>query len=211
MTRFLIVRHGETAWNAEGRVQGHLDIALTEKGIEQAKLASRKLESEKIDVVYSSDLKRALVTGEIIAEPHGLHVRTTPLLREAMLGAWQGLTMKEAAERFPDDYAAYSKDSIGHRPPGAETLQEVIDRCRAFLDLAIMECPNCTVAVAAHGGAIRGILAAAFGLGPELYRRVRLDNGGLTVLEISEDKPLLVVLNDTCHMATPGVGDGADQ
>jgi alpha-ribazole phosphatase/probable phosphoglycerate mutase len=197
MTRFYIVRHGETAWNADGRIQGHTDVELTQAGIEQARLAAERLGRERIDSVYSSDLKRAAATAEIIAAPHGLKVATTPLLREAFLGEWQGLTMQQAAEEFVEEYAAYVSDSIANRPPGGERLEDVIARCSEFLSQAAAEHPAGRVAVAAHGGSARGIIAAAFGLGPEVWRRIRLDNGGLTVLEIDRGRPLLVLLNDT--------------
>ncbi|MEN6521780.1 MAG: histidine phosphatase family protein [Armatimonadota bacterium] len=210
MIRFFIVRHGETAWNAGGRIQGHTDVELTKTGLEQAQLAAKRLQNEKIDLVYSSDLKRASVTGEAIASLHSVPVITTPLLREACLGEWQGLTLREAAEKFPKEYEAYSRDSIAHRPPEAERLEEVIARCRQFLDDVIEKHPNSSLAVACHGGSVRGILAAAFGLGPELYRRVRLDNGGITILDITDNRPLLVSLNDTCHMTKQGIGNGAD-
>lgn len=211
MIRLFIVRHGETAWNADGKIQGHTDVALTEAGLEQARLAAKRLQAEKIDIVYSSDLKRASVTGEAIASLHNTTVITTPLLREAYLGEWQGYTLQEVAEKFPEEYAAYSQDSIANRPPGAERLEEVIARCRRFLDEVTGKHPESNLAIACHGGTVRGILAAAFGLGPELYRRIRLDNGGVTVLDIIDGRPLLVSLNDTCHMTRQGIGSGVDQ
>jgi broad specificity phosphatase PhoE len=210
MTRLFMVRHGETAWNADGRIQGHTDVELTEIGREQARLAAERLRRERIEAVYSSDLKRASVTGEIIAAIHGLEVTTTPLLREAFLGEWQGLTTQQAAKKFPHEFAAYSQDSISNRPPGAERLEDVISRCAQFLDSVRQAHPDGGVAVAAHGGAIRGIIAAAFAVGPEVYRHIRLDNGSLTVLDISAGGPLLVSLNDTCHLLKEGIGSGAD-
>lgn len=211
MTRLFIIRHGETAWNADGRIQGHTDVALTEAGVEQAWLAAERLRTEKIDAVYSSDLKRASGTGEAIALIHRVPITTTPLLREANLGEWQGLTLKEAAERYPDEHAAYMKDSVANRPPGAERLEDVIARCRRFLDNIQERHPTGNIAVACHGGSVRGILAAAFGKGPELYRQIRLDNGGITILEITDGRPLLISMNDTCHLAKQGIGSGADR
>jgi alpha-ribazole phosphatase/probable phosphoglycerate mutase len=211
MIRFLLVRHGETTWNADGRIQGHTDVELTEKGLEQARLAAEKLHIEKIDAVYSSDLKRASVTAEAIAALHSLPVMTTPLLREANLGNWQGLTLSEVAEKYPTEYEAYKKDSIANRPPGAEHLEEVIARCAQFLKETIAAHPDQSIAVACHGGSVRGILAAAFGMGPELYRRIRLDNGGITIIELNQGKPLLEKLNDTCHLSGQLIGSGVDQ
>ncbi len=210
MTEFYVVRHGETSWNAEARIQGHTDVPLTEKGIDQARRAGRKLADESFDVVYASDLARAFVTGEEIAAPHGLKVVPTPLLREANLGEWQGMTLKEVAERYPEQHAEYVKDSIGHRPPGAERLEEVIERCREFIAMAVERHPEERLAVAAHGGSVRGLLAAALGLGPELYRRIRMDNGSITVFDVVGDRATLRLLNDTCHLTVDKLGDGAD-
>ena len=211
MTRFLLIRHGETAWNADGRIQGHTDVELTEVGLEQARLAAERLRNEKIDVVYSSDLKRASATGEAVAKIHKLPVKTTPLLREANLGRWQGMTMQEVAEKYPKEYAAYSKDSINNRPPDAERLEDVIKRCRRFLDKVTELHPDATIAVACHGGTVRGLIAAALGAGPEIYRRIRADNVAITILHIISGKPLLVTMNDTCHLSTGSIGSGADQ
>jgi broad specificity phosphatase PhoE len=187
-----------------------MDVELTAKGVEQARLVAERLSGTRIDAVYSSDLKRASVTGEAIAAACGVPLATTPRLREACLGEWQGLTVREAAERYPTEHAAYIQDSIANRPPGAERLEDVIARCALFLRETGAEHPEGYVAVAAHGGSIRGIIAAAFGLGPEIYRRVRFDNGGLTLLEIAEGKPLLTSLNDTCHLRMQLIGDGVD-
>lgn len=212
MTRLYIVRHGETLWNADSRIQGHTDIELTENGIQQAKLVARRLSSEKIDAIYSSDLKRAFVTGESINEFHGLTINSTELLREAFLGDWQGLTMAEVAEKYQKEHSDYLKDSIANRPPNAEKLEEVIARCNKFLSDLLANHAGQNIAVTTHGGAIRGILAAAFEMGPELYRRVRLDNGGLTIIDFDRNNnPLLVALNDTCHLFKAGIGDGADE
>lgn len=211
MTEFFVVRHGETAWNAEARIQGHTDVPLTEKGIEQARLAAARLKDEHFDAVYASDLSRAFVTGEIIAAPHALEVIPTPLLREANLGDWQGQTLAEIAERFPDQYEEYRKDTIGHRPPGAERLEDVIARCRQFLTMATQTHPTAKLAIAAHGGSVRGLIAAAFNTGPDIYKRIRMDNGSITIFSVTEGTARLRLLNDTCHLSAERLGDGADQ
>jgi broad specificity phosphatase PhoE len=200
MTRLLLVRHGETVWNADGRIQGHADVSLSEKGRMQARLAADRLKDEKVTAVYSSDLKRASETGEIIAAVHNLPLVTTPLLREAYLGRWQGLTVEQVEEQYPDEYAAYKQDSVASRPPDAERLEDVISRCSRFLEEVINAHPDDCIAAACHGGSIRGIIAAAFGAGPSIYRHLRLDNGGITILELKESRSILVTLNDVCHL-----------
>lgn len=207
MTRLLLVRHGETTWNADGKIQGHIDVSLSEKGLQQARLAADRLKDEKIAAVYSSDLKRASETAEMIASAHNLPVITTPLLREAHLGLWQGLTVEQVAEQYPDEYAAYRKDSVTYRPPNAERLEDVISRCFKFLEEVTSAHPDDSIAVACHGGSIRGIIAAALGTGPVIYRQIRLNNGGITVLELSQDRSILVTLNDVCHLEELRVRD----
>lgn len=211
MTEFIIIRHGETAWNADGRIQGHTDVPLTDKGLEQARLVAERLRDERIDAVYASDLQRATVTGQAIAEGRGLEVITTTLLREAYLGEWQGMTLAEVEDKFPAEFANYRRDSINNRPPGAERLESVISRCRQFLDEVTAERPNERVAVGAHGGSVRGLVAVALGLGPELYRRLRLDNGGITIIETKDGRPVLKLLNDTCHLTAVAEIADADQ
>ncbi len=211
MTRFILIRHGETTWNAEGRIQGHKDIPLTDKGLRQAQLAAERLRHTTIDAVFSSDLSRASATAAALATIHNLPVVTTPLLREARLGVWQGMTVKEAADKYPEAYELYRTDSVSNRPPGAEYLEEVIARCREFIEIALNDYPNGTVAIACHGGSVRGLIAAAYGLGPEFYRKVRLDNGGISVFSVTDDKPLLESLNDTCHLTEEVIGSGVDR
>jgi broad specificity phosphatase PhoE len=211
MTEFFVVRHGETAWNAEARIQGHTDVPLTDKGICQARMAGRRLAGEKIDAVYASDLVRAFRTGQEIAASRSIEVIPTPLLREANLGLWQGMTLAEIAEKYPEQYAGYRKDSVGHRPPGAETLEELIGRCREFLAMAVRTHPSGRLAVAAHGGSVRGLLAAALGLGPELFKKIRMDNGSLSIFEITDGRIRVKLVNDTCHLIGDVIGDGADQ
>src|SRR5438477_1126143 len=95
LRRIYLVRHGETVWNRDGRMQGHTDVSLSPVGEEQARRLADRLASEQIEAVWSSDLCRASATADILAAPHGLTVRISPLLRESMLGLWEGKTEAE--------------------------------------------------------------------------------------------------------------------
>ncbi|KAE8672612.1 Phosphoglycerate mutase-like protein 4 [Hibiscus syriacus] len=132
----VVVRHGETEWNADGRIQGHLDVELNEAGKQQAVLVADQLSKEpKISAVYSSDLKRALVTAETIAARcGGLEVITDPDLRERNLGDLQGLVLREAAKHSPKAHKAF----LSHRtdqdiPGGGESLDHLFQRCTSSL------------------------------------------------------------------------------
>src|SRR5947209_9607942 len=131
-TQLVLVRHGETEWNRDQRVQGHLDVALSERGIEQAQRLARWLTGEPIDALYSSDLQRARVTAEILAGGR-LPVRLEPRLREGRFGVFEGLTAAEITSAYPEEYRAWREDAVRHRPPGGETLEDLQLRCVAAL------------------------------------------------------------------------------
>ncbi|MDO8586780.1 MAG: histidine phosphatase family protein [Armatimonadota bacterium] len=205
MVKLILVRHGQTTWNAEDRLQGQLDPELSELGLRQAAAAADALAGERVDAVYSSDLRRALTTALLIAEKRGLPVDATPLLREVNLGAWQGLTLVEVQARYPTEYAAYREDSVANRPPGAERLEDLIDRARRFIETVVADCAAGNIVVVAHGGIIRGALCCALDGAPTLYRRVKLDNGGFTTIGFSSSgPPHIFAVNETCHLREIG-------
>lgn len=146
MTTLLLARHGETDWNREGRWQGWADPPLNETGRGQARELADQLRQTPFDAVYSSDLKRALETAEILAAPHGVPVLVDSGLREIDVGSWSGLTREEIRERFPD----------GVRPDG-ETHDEHVARTRAALTRIARDHPGGRILVVGHGGTIRSI------------------------------------------------------
>lgn len=196
-----LVRHGVTAWNREGRFQGHTDVPLSEAGIEQACRLADRLAHVPVDAVWSSDMARARETAEIIAARHGLDVTVTPLLRETMLGDWEGLTEADILARGDSELlASYRRDSTTHRPPGGETLQAVWDRLLRVRDSACGSCLEGTVVVVGHGGSLRAILCSAIDAPIESMRRVALDNASVSLVEYSGDRTWLRLLNDTGHL-----------
>jgi broad specificity phosphatase PhoE len=161
VTTFLLVRHGETDWNREGRWQGHSNTQLNDTGREQARRAAAELDG--VDVIYSSDLARAHETAEIIAAAVGRGVRTDERLRERSFGAWEGLTAPEIEERFAEDLASWRLGD-GAGPDDAEPFDVFARRVQSFLDEAVERHPDETVLVVAHGGTVRVIHALASGL-----------------------------------------------
>jgi len=195
-----LVRHGETTYNAEGRIQGHSDAPLSEVGMRQSRAVAGRLAGERFSAVYSSDLGRARATAEIVSEGRELAVEQTSLLREANLGVLQGLTRTEMDERYPIDLHEWRRNPRTMRPPGAETHEQVIERCRLFLtQTAARHKDGQTLLVVGHGGSLRGLVIAALGLPVETYRRLHFSNAGLSILEVGES-PALWLLNDTCHL-----------
>jgi broad specificity phosphatase PhoE len=146
MTTLLVARHGETDWNREGRWQGWADPPLNDLGREQARELAEQLRGIPFDAVYSSDLRRAHETAEIVAAPHAVPVVVDPELREIDVGSWSGLTRAEISERFPG----------GTRPDG-ETHEEHAARVRAAVTRIAREHPGGRILVVTHGGTIRSI------------------------------------------------------
>lgn len=154
MTTLILWRHGTTEWNAERRVQGQTDTALSGYGRTQAAVAAQMLASRKPDAIVSSDLRRCVDTAAPLAELTGLSVRLDRRLRERHYGEWQGLTMGEVAERFPEAYARQRAGGhdLGH---GIETPEEVGKRMGEALREIADATPGGTTVVVTHGGAAR--------------------------------------------------------
>jgi broad specificity phosphatase PhoE len=150
VTTFLLVRHGETDWNFERRVQGHADRPLNETGRAQARALADELEGEPIDAVYSSDLVRAHETARIVADRIGLPVTALPDLREKHFGTWEGMTDREILDRFPDARTGHWGD--------AETTEEVSRRVLEALRRIAAAHPTGRVLVVSHGGPLRAVL-----------------------------------------------------
>lgn len=156
-TRLLLIRHGETAWNAEGRIQGQLDVPLSSTGMWQAgRLAERLLapSAEPIDAVISSDLARAWLTARPLAEGLRLDVLPEPRLRERHFGRFEGYTVEDIATRWPDDFAQWRARDPAWPIPDGESAQQFIDRVLAALHDLTLAYRGRTIAVIAHGGVL---------------------------------------------------------
>jgi probable phosphoglycerate mutase len=156
--RLLLLRHGRTAWNASGRIQGQLDPPLDELGQAQAALAARTVAALGPAAILSSDLQRALDGARLIGREAGLAVTADARLREINVGEWQGLTGVEARERFPEEYAAWRVGSDVRRG-GGETYEEVGERAAAAArEMAAGLAPDELGVMVTHGGTARSLI-----------------------------------------------------
>jgi broad specificity phosphatase PhoE len=146
VTTILLARHGETAWNREGRWQGWADPPLNATGRAQARALARQLRDARFDAVYASDLQRAHETAAIVAEPHGVPVVADSGLREIDVGSWSGLTRAELAARFP----------CGERPDG-ETREQHAGRVLGAVERIAREHPGARILLVTHGGTMRAL------------------------------------------------------
>ena len=206
--RLYLVRHGVTDWNQNLRMQGHTDIPLNAEGLAQAQAVANRLATELTDIqaIWSSDLQRARVTAEAIASRHQLSVKTTPDLREFMLGDWEGLTREEIIAR--DELAQldlYNQDSYLHRPPNAETLQEAkvrVDRC---FKQVLSEMNEGSAVIVAHGGSLRVAMCSQIEAGLQAVPHTHLNNVSVSILSYRHDHCALLLFNDASHVKGFGI------
>ena len=194
------MRHGETVWNAEGRFQGQTDVALSPRGEQQAAALARVIESEAVDVLYSSDLQRAWHTALILAEALGLPLHKEARLREMAFGRWEGLTYTELQQRDTPWLAAWQADPSRTAPPGGETLLQIRERVNAALQTILATAQVPSVAVVAHSGSLRVLLCLALGFDVRSYWRFVLAPASLSELQVSAAGAVLTRLNDTHHL-----------
>jgi broad specificity phosphatase PhoE len=198
-TKLFLVRHGETAWNAEDRIQGQEDVSLSGVGREQARQLNPRMKALKVDRVYSSDLQRSLETAKIALEGTGLSIETKAELRERGYGEWEGFLWSEVVDKFPEEARRFLNDPVGAAPPGGEPWLQMQERTfREALEIARRH-PGERVAVFTHGGPIKAIVLKALGMEPGLWRQISTHNASLSVLELAEVWRL-VGFNDTCHL-----------
>lgn len=194
MTRVYLMRHGEVQNGGEKRYNGHIDIDITGKGIEQMHRLAGMLAGKQIAAVYSSDLIRTVKGAEIIAESLGLPFTKLRELRERSVGAWEGLTSGEIRERYPAEYEAWRADLLNYRPPMGECLLDVRNRILPVYHRLVKQHAGTEIALLLHGGVNRVILADALCLDLMNLFRVEQSFGALNIIEYYDDGMAVVKL-----------------
>ena len=196
--RLLLVRHGQTEWNASRRFQGATDVALSERGRRQAERLGLALAGRPLEAVYVSPLRRAVETAEIALGAAGVPLVPVDELRELSLGEWEGCTVDEVRGRAGDPYRAWMEAPHDCPPPGGEPLDLVLTRVRRAVERMTREHGrDDDVLVVAHGGVISLYACHVLGCSLNALWRLRVDNCSLTTVA----PPRLVSLNDTRHLA----------
>jgi alpha-ribazole phosphatase len=195
MMRLILVRHGETDWNAQRRYQGWSDSPLNDIGVRQADLLSARLAGERVGAVYTSDLQRAMQTAQAIVAQHALPAIADPRLREMSFGGWEGLTHEEIRARWPDEMDAWLCDPLRVAPPGGETLAQLADRVRGALDDIVGKGADQTVVLVSHGGPLRVLLCLALRFAVRAHWRFRVNVASVSELSIYDGEATLVRLN----------------
>jgi alpha-ribazole phosphatase/probable phosphoglycerate mutase len=188
------MRHGEVTNNGERRYNGHIDINITQKGVDQMHRLAGLLEGKEITAVYSSDLIRSVRGAEIISNRVGISYTPLPELRERSLGDWEGMTAEEIKACFPEQYAAWRKDLLNYRPPGGECLADVSARILPVIKRLVVSHREQEIAMLLHGGVNRVILADALGMEPLNLFRIDQEFGALNIIDFFEDDMAVVKL-----------------
>jgi broad specificity phosphatase PhoE len=195
VTRVYLMRHGEVANGGEKRYNGHIDVDITPRGVEQMHALAEKLAGTPVAAVYSSDLIRSVKGAEIISQKLG--VTFTPLrsLRERSVGRWEGLTAEEIKARFPEEYTAWRADLLNYRPPGGgECVLDVRDRIMPEYRKLVAAHPGQEIAMLLHGGVNRVIFADVLGLPLTNLFRVDQAFGALNIIDHYDDGMAVVKL-----------------
>lgn len=203
MSRIIFIRHGETEWNAESRLQGQLDIKLSDLGIKQAKALSKALETYDFNVIYSSPLDRALRTAEIINKKEK-DLREAAALSEIFLGPWQGLTVNEVKEKYSNEYEVFKNNPEKYKSNEMESLNELGNRFSDFIK-KIMSHDDRLYCVVTHGTILRAGLAKLIFGDVKYMSNLVFENGSITEVDFhkynGEITPVVYKLNETSHFA----------
>jgi probable phosphoglycerate mutase len=184
--RLYVIRHGETEWNAQRRMQGRLDSALTELGRNQARRHGETIRAQGgVDAAFVSPLGRTRATADILNSFLHTDLAYVDALMERDCGEWSGFTVDEAEARWPDEWRAREIDPFGHRPPGGENLVDMLDRADSFLE-ALRGRPEPVIALVTHGVMSRCVLTHYLGLDPPRAVRVRHPNAAFYVLDFAK-------------------------
>ena len=183
-TTLCLVRHGETAWNAEGRVQGQLDIPLSDTGLAQARAVAAVLRNETFAAIYSSDLVRTQQTARPAADLLKKEIMLDENLRERHYGAFQGMTYAEASKRIPEGYARFKAKDPAYDFATGESLSRFNERALACIRNLVKKHAGENVLVFTHGGVLEMVYRHATGRGLSTPRDFEIPNAALNRIEI---------------------------
>ena len=200
MLRIFLIRHGETEWNKQNRLQGNSDINLSPEGFHQAMMLAEHAPFQHVDAIYSSDLTRAVATANVLAERFDLDVKTMPELRETNFGDWEGRFISELAAESPRAFGKFFTDPERCHPPHGETFLESQARVMIGIREIIANHDDQNIIVVSHGSAIRLILGAALDMPIHKMWAIAQFNMALNVLRVDDGDLTVELMNSTEHL-----------
>lgn len=194
-TRIYLLRHGEVATFERKSFNGQTDVGLTPRGIAQLEEIASRLAPHPIRAVYTSDLRRSVRGGEAIAKACGVPLFQTPALREKNFGVWEGRTAQEISLRDPEGWSTWLTRPDQSRPEGGETYREVAERATTALEFILKKHAGEEVAVVAHGGVNKVLLADALGQSPSALFRIEQKYAALNIVDYFKNKAVVKLVN----------------
>ncbi|KAA3616128.1 MAG: histidine phosphatase family protein [Calditrichaeota bacterium] len=204
-TQLIVVRHGQTEWNAVDRFQGHLDTNLSDLGEKQAKALASRIKDFQVEAIYSSDLKRAHSTAKPIAEKLELSITTDERLRERHMGIFQGLTFAEIAQKFPSDYKKFMTWDPDYIIPQGESARQKHDRTMACFNEIADDNLGKEILVVSHGGTIDALFRHALELKLSQPRKYKNFNASINRFFRLDDTWMLATWGEISHMLDHGL------
>jgi broad specificity phosphatase PhoE len=200
MTKIYLIRHGQTEWNRRQTFRGIIDIPLNERGHREAEAILEAMKDNNISAIYTSPLRRSMETAKPIEKFFHLKIFPVKGLIDINYGDWQGLTIDDVKKRYKEQYNQWVKTPNLIRFPNGETLDEVQERsfC-AFKDI-VKENPGKTIVIIPHRVINKVLLCALLGLNNSHFWEIRQDTGCINLIEYSNDRFVLSLVNDTCHL-----------
>ncbi|MCJ7515919.1 MAG: histidine phosphatase family protein [Dehalococcoidia bacterium] len=200
MTRVIIVRHGRTDWNRVERFRGRADIGLDEMGMKQAEAAAERIRKWPISAIYSSPLRRAMATAEIIAAPFELNVQPMSGIIDIDYGAWQGLSTEQVVARDDNLYSQWIESPHEVKFPGGESFAEVRERTASAVDDLIQQHPKETFVLVSHKVICQILILSLLGLDSSHFWQITQDVCAMNLFEVRGGIPSVLFFNDTCHL-----------
>jgi alpha-ribazole phosphatase len=198
--RLIVVRHGETLYNVQGRFTGQADVPLSALGVKQAAALGKHLATETLGAIVASDLQRARATAQAIASYHKLPVEEDADLREITFGVWEGATYAEILARDADLVECWQADPTIHAPPGGETVIQLHRRVMRALERWRARYSQETVLWAVHGGVIEVLLCHLLAVDLKCRWQFRHDNASITEIDLSCEGATVIRLNETAYL-----------
>jgi len=209
MTKVYLARHGQTEWNKKLTFRGRIDVPLNEAGYREARALSDALKDKNIEAIYTSPLRRSIETAQPIAKFFHLEIVPVQGLIDINYGDWEGLTFNEVKKRYSDQYDKWEKKPDLIRFPHGETLDEAKERSfRAFISI-VEKNPGKSILIVPHRVINKVLLCALLGLSNSHFWEIKQDTGCINLIEYVNNKFILSLMNDTCHLKE--IIDGTDQ
>lgn len=206
-TELILARHGETEWNSQKILQGHLDSPLTATGVRQAHVLGKRLARIRPDHLYSSDLGRAHETAKIIATYCQKPIQLEQRFREKHLGIFQGHAWDTIKQKFPQEYRQFSKGDPDYAVPKGESYHQFVQRIVTALEQIICRHPGETVLIVTHGGIVSALFRHILAIPLSEPRRYRLKNTSINRIIVEDDEWFIDTFGDTSHLEGFTQGD----